>query len=68
MGRLELQAKGDSQTRLQNVNTPEQQAAAQAGLQADRMRLAALKSLRATGRIALRLDADKPVQLPDITL
>lgn len=66
--RLELQAQSDAQTRLQNVSTPEQQAAAQAGLQADRMRLAALKNLRATGRIALRLDADKPVQLPDITL
>jgi protein involved in polysaccharide export with SLBB domain len=66
--RLELQAQSDAQARVQNVTSAEQQAVAQASLQADRMRLAALRSLRATGRIALRLDADKPAPLPDITL
>jgi protein involved in polysaccharide export with SLBB domain len=66
--RLELQAQSDAQTRLQNVSTPEQQLAAQTGLQADRMRLATLRSLRATGRISLRLEPDRPVQLPDIAL
>ena len=66
--RLEMQAQSDAQSRLQNVSTPEQQVTAQASLQADRMRMAALRTLRATGRISLRLEPDKPAQLPEIAL
>lgn len=67
--RLELQAQSEIQAKLQNITSPEQQAAAQLSVASDRIRLAALKSLRATGRISLRLDPERAATtLPEIAL
>lgn len=66
--RLELQAQSDIQAKLQNVSSPEQGVAVQQSVAADRLRLAALKSLRATGRISLRLDPERAANLPEIVL
>jgi len=67
--RLEVQAQSDIQTKLQNVSSPEQQATAQLSVAADRQRLDALKNLRATGRISLRLDPERAAaSLPEIVL
>ncbi len=70
MQRLELQVQSDMQTKLQNVagTSPEQVAAAQQSVAADRLRLAGLRSLRATGRISSRLDPERATTLPDIAL
>ena len=65
--RLEMQAQSDMQTRLQNVNSTEQAAALQAAQAADAMRLASLRTLRASGRVSLRLDPERIV-LPAVPL
>jgi protein involved in polysaccharide export with SLBB domain len=65
--RLETQVRSDAQTRLQNISSPDQAQAAQAALRADEVRLANLRNLRATGRVALGLDPER-IQLPSLTL
>ena len=65
--RLEMQAQSDMQTRLQNITSTEQAAALQATQAAEAMRLAALRALRATGRVSLRLDPER-IALPPVPL
>ena len=65
--RIETQVDSDTQTRLQNITNPEQAQTVQASVQADQIRLANLRKLRATGRIALGLDPLAP-QLPHLAL
>ena len=68
--RYEQQIQADSSKRLQNVsavNSQDQAAAIQAGIQADQLRLASLRKLQATGRVALGLDTSNP-KLPQLTL
>jgi protein involved in polysaccharide export with SLBB domain len=65
--RLETQVRADAQTRLQNVTSAEQAQATQAALRADEVRLNNLRTLQATGRVALGLDPER-VQLPSLAL
>jgi protein involved in polysaccharide export with SLBB domain len=57
----ERQIQADSSKRLQNVSATtaaDQATLVQAGIQADQLRLANLRKLRASGRVALGLDPD----------
>ena len=65
--RLETQMLSDTQTRLQNITSAEQAQTTQAALQADRLRLANLRQLKASGRVALRLDPER-TELPTLPL
>jgi protein involved in polysaccharide export with SLBB domain len=65
--RIETQVLSDTQTKLQNVTSAEQGQAMTAAVQADRLRLANLRNLKATGRVAFGLDPEKLV-LPDMAL
>ena len=65
--RIEAQTLSNTQTKLQNVTSTEQAQAMQASVQADQLRLASLRNLKATGRVALQLDPER-VDLPTISL
>jgi hypothetical protein len=68
--RYEQQVQADTSKRLQNVsavNSQDQAAAIQAGIQADQLRLTSLRKLQATGRVALGLEPSNPT-LPLLTL
>jgi protein involved in polysaccharide export with SLBB domain len=65
--RIEAQTLSNTQTKLQNVTSMEQAQAMQASVQSDQLRLAALRNLKATGRVALQLDPER-VDLPGIFL
>jgi protein involved in polysaccharide export with SLBB domain len=66
----ERQIQADSTKRLQNTNSidgKDQTAAIQAGIQADQLRLASLRKLRASGRVTLGMQAKNSV-LPPLVL
>lgn len=65
--RVEKQINTETQTRLQNISTPEQAITVRAGVEADQARISNLRKLRASGRVALGLDPVAP-QLPRLTL
>lgn len=65
--RLEAQIISDSETRLQNVSSADQAQAAQAALRANQLRLANLRNLKASGRVALSLDPARP-EVPALAL
>lgn len=65
--RIEAQVLSDSQTKLQNVTSVEQAQAAQLAVRADQVRLANLRNLKATGRVALGLDPER-IELPSLAL
>lgn len=65
--RIETQTLSNAQSKLQNITSTEQAQAAQASLQADQLRLAALRNLKATGRVAMGLNPER-IELPSIPL
>lgn len=65
--RMEAQINSQTATSLQNVYDKENAANIQAQLAGQRMMLERLRSLRASGRIALEMDADRP-ELPALAL
>lgn len=65
--RMEAQMNSQTATSLQNVYDKENAANIQAQLAGQRMMLERLRSLRASGRIALEMDADRP-ELPALAL
>jgi protein involved in polysaccharide export with SLBB domain len=68
--RYEQQIQADSSKRLQNTvagDSKDTAAAIQAGIQADQLRLANLRKLQATGRVALSLEPANP-KLPQLAL
>lgn len=65
--RIEADALSNAQTKLKNVTSAEQAQTMQASLQADQLRLAGLRNLKATGRVALGLDPER-IDLPAIPL
>jgi protein involved in polysaccharide export with SLBB domain len=67
VSRIETQILSETQTRLQNVTSKEQSDAVQSSVQADQLRIANLRKLRASGRVALNLQPDKPL-LPSVLL
>ncbi len=67
VGRIETQMLSEIQTRLQNVTGKEQGEAVQSSIQADQLRIANMRKLKASGRVALNLRPEKPV-LPPVLL
>jgi len=65
--RIETQMLSNAQAKVQNVTSPDQAQAVQSSLQADQLRLANLRNLRATGRVALGLEPER-LKLPAIAL
>jgi protein involved in polysaccharide export with SLBB domain len=65
--RMEAQINSQAATSLQNVYDKENAGNIQAQLAGQRMMLERLRSLRASGRIALEMDADRP-ELPALAL
>lgn len=65
--RMEAQVQSQAATTLQNVYDKENAANIQSQLAGQRMMLERLRSLRASGRIALEMDADRP-ELPALAL
>jgi protein involved in polysaccharide export with SLBB domain len=65
--RMEAQINSQSATSLQNVYDKENAGNVQAQLEGQRLMLDRLRSLRASGRIALEMDAERP-ELPALSL
>ena len=65
--RMEAQINSETATSMQNVYDQEKGASVQAQLAGQRMMLERLRSLRASGRIALEMDANTP-ELPPLAL
>jgi protein involved in polysaccharide export with SLBB domain len=65
--RMEAQIQSQSATTLQNVYDKDNLANAQAQAAAQRQMLERLRALKASGRIALEMDADRP-ELPPLAL